>query len=193
MDSILEFEQQEIKHIKKLFKSEEGLQDLFTQYAPQLFETAFLMLLSTGAKTENFTLLKQIEESEDETMQQKFDVLLEIVLNICAQTIKMNVRGNEEMSHVLSDLGIKQKEGTEILKAFQKHCVQRLEHVNNAYEDQSVESAEVDSKTLKKFPLNFSVSDEMLCVSNPRLVDVQWDIIHTLSSKNLNKIFEPRF
>ena len=34
MDSILEFEQQEIKHIKKLFKSEEGLQDLFIQYAP---------------------------------------------------------------------------------------------------------------------------------------------------------------
>lgn len=68
MDSILEFEQQEIKHIKKLFKSEEGLQDLFQQYAAQLFETAFLMLLSTGAKTENFTLLKQIEESEDETI-----------------------------------------------------------------------------------------------------------------------------
>ena len=44
--------------------------------------------------------------------------MLEIVLNICAQVIKMNVKGNEEMSHVLGDLGIKQKEGTEILKAF---------------------------------------------------------------------------
>ena len=42
------------------------------------------MLLSTGAKTENFALLKEIEESEDESLQQKFDVLLEIVLNICA-------------------------------------------------------------------------------------------------------------
>ena len=56
-----------------------------------------------------------------------------------------------------------------------------------------METAEVDSKTLKKFPLNFSVSDEMLCVSNPRLVDVEWNVIHTLSSKNLNKLFEPRF
>lgn len=110
MDSILEFDQQEIKHIKKLFKSEEGLMDLFQQYGPMLFETAYLMLLSTGAKTENFPLLKMIEESEDETMQQKFDVLLEIVLNICAQSIKLNVKGNEEMAHVLSELGISPKD-----------------------------------------------------------------------------------
>ena len=75
-----------------------------------LFETAYLMLLSTGAKTENFPLLKMIEESEDETMQQKFDVLLEIVLNICAQSIKLNVKGNEEMAHVLSELGISPKD-----------------------------------------------------------------------------------
>lgn len=40
------------------------------------------MLLSTGGKSDSFDLLKQIEESEDDTMQQKFDVLLEIVLNI---------------------------------------------------------------------------------------------------------------
>ena len=84
--------------------------DLFQQYGPMLFETAYLMLLSTGAKTENFPLLKMIEESEDETMQQKFDVLLEIVLNICAQSIKLNVKGNEEMAHVLSELGINPKD-----------------------------------------------------------------------------------
>lgn len=84
MDSILEFDQQEIKHIKKLFKSEEGLHELFVQYGPQLFETAYLMLLSTGGKTENFALLKEIEQMEDESMQQKFDVLLEIALNIGA-------------------------------------------------------------------------------------------------------------
>ena len=51
----------------------------------------------------------------------------------------------------------------------------------------------MDAKTLKKFPLNFSGADEELVVTNPRLVDVDWEIIHTLSSKNLNKIFEPHF
>lgn len=137
MDSILEFDQQEIKHIKKLFKQEEGLHELFVEYGAQLFETAYLMLLSTGAKTENFALLKQIEASEDESWQQKFDVLLEIVLNICAQTIKINVKGTEEMAHVLGDLGVEQGQQAGILKAFQTHCLARQEHINNAYEDPS--------------------------------------------------------
>jgi hypothetical protein len=101
-----------------LFKAEEGLKELFQQYGPLLFETAYLMLLSTGAKTENFALLKMIEESEDESLQQKFDVLLEIVLNICAQSIKLNVKGNEEMAHVLGELGVQPKDQAEILKAF---------------------------------------------------------------------------
>ena len=122
------------------------------------------------------------------------DILLEIVLNICAQSIKVNVKGTEEMAHVLGELGVGQKEQPAILKVFQTHCLTRLEHINNAYEDQSVqETAQVDGKTLKKFPLNFSAADDMLCVSNPRLVDVDWKVIHTLSSKNLNKLFEPRF
>ena len=73
------------------------------------------------------------------------------------------------------------------------HYVDRIEHINNAYEDPNQETAQVDGKTLKKFPLNFSAADDMLSVSNPRLVDVDWRVIHTLSSKNLNKLFEPRF
>lgn len=58
MESVLEFDSAEIKHIKKLFKSEEGAKAAFAENAPALFETCFLMLLSNGAKTENFTLLK---------------------------------------------------------------------------------------------------------------------------------------
>ena len=70
----------------------------------------------------------------------------------------------------------------------------RSEHINNAYEDTNQEeTAQVDNKTLKKFPLNFASADDNLIVSNPRLVDVDWKVIHTLSSKNLNKLFEPRF
>jgi len=57
MDSILEFDSHEIKEIKKLFKSEEGLKELFAQYASKIFEAAFLMLLSSGSKTDNFSIL----------------------------------------------------------------------------------------------------------------------------------------
>ena len=49
MDSILEFEAQEIDGIKKAFKSHEGLKELFANYGAKLFETALLMLLSSGA------------------------------------------------------------------------------------------------------------------------------------------------
>jgi hypothetical protein len=38
-----------------------------------------------------------------------------------------------------------------------------------------------------------SVSDDALTVSNPRLVDIAWKVIYTLNSKNLNKVFQPRF
>ena len=63
MDSILDLDTTEIKSIKKILKSEDGLQDQLQEYGPQLFETCFLMLLSTGAKTENFPLLKELEDS----------------------------------------------------------------------------------------------------------------------------------
>ena len=46
MDSILELEPAEIKHIKKLFKQEEGLPETFQEHCVQLFETCFLILLS---------------------------------------------------------------------------------------------------------------------------------------------------
>jgi hypothetical protein len=41
--------------------------------------------------------------------------------------------------------------------------------------------------------LNFGASDENLSVMNPKLVDVEWKVIYTLSTKNLNKVFETRF
>lgn len=68
MDSILELEPTEIKQIKKLFKQEEGMQETFHQYASQLFETGFLMILSSGAKAENFRLLKEMETLEDDQL-----------------------------------------------------------------------------------------------------------------------------
>jgi hypothetical protein len=62
--------------------------------------------LSSGAKTENLKLLKEMEEMEDDELQVKLNLLIEIVLNICASVVKVNLRGIEEFSHVLQDLGI---------------------------------------------------------------------------------------
>lgn len=45
----------------------------------------------------------------------------------------------------------------------------------------------------KKHPLNLAVQDENLQAGNARVVDVEWRILYQLSSKNLNKVFAPRF
>jgi hypothetical protein len=75
---------------------------------------------------------------------------------------------------------------------FLKEYVARLDQINNVYEDNGEESA-INQKYSKKLPLNVSMADEFLIVSNPRLVDVAWRVLHTISSKNLNKILQPRF
>jgi hypothetical protein len=74
------------------------------------------------------------------------------------------------------------------------HYLDRVQAINNAYEDQTgEEDSSLNPKIAKKFPSNLSVSDECLIVSNPRLVDIEWKVLHTLSSKNVNKMFQPRF
>jgi hypothetical protein len=45
----------------------------------------------------------------------------------------------------------------------------------------------------KKFPLNMSMSDDMLAVSNPKIVDIEWQTLYSLASKNLNKLMQPYF
>ena len=45
----------------------------------------------------------------------------------------------------------------------------------------------------KKFPLNMSMSDDMLTVSNPKIVDIEWQTLYSLASKNLNKLMQPYF
>ena len=35
--------------------------------------------------------------------------------------------------------------------------------------------------------------DENLIVSNPRVVDMEWESTYTLATKNLNKLLEPKF
>ena len=78
------------------------------------------------------------------------------------------------------------------IKAYQIEYLQKMNQINNVYEDAGDESA-INQKYSKKLPLNLAMSDDALAVSNPQLVDCSWEIIYTLSSHNLNKLFKPRF
>lgn len=92
METILELDQHEIKSIKKALKEKDEngqqLHETFVTYAAQLFETAFQMILTQGAKLENIALLKQMAESEDDSLTMKMDKCIEITLNLCASIIK---------------------------------------------------------------------------------------------------------
>jgi hypothetical protein len=46
------------------------------------------MILSTGAKMDSLSLLKEMAESQDDGLQVKIDTLLDITLNLCATIIK---------------------------------------------------------------------------------------------------------
>lgn len=77
---------------------------------------------------------------------------------------------------------------------YKANYLDRLNAINNAYEDKTgEEECAVSGKVQKKFPLNMSNADDQLIVTNPRLVDVDWKLVQTLNSKNLNKLFQPRF
>ena len=41
--------------------------------------------------------------------------------------------------------------------------------------------------------MNLQLADDNLSVSNPKLVDVEWKVNYNLSSKNLNKLHQPKF
>jgi hypothetical protein len=87
MDSVLELESHEITRLKETLVEHK---DLFKQNSQALFDDCFLLLTSTGAKPENFTLLKGLTE------QPNLAAVFDIVLNLCAQVFRLNVRGQEE-------------------------------------------------------------------------------------------------
>jgi len=71
-------------------------------------------------------------------------------------------------------------------KAFTNAYLKRIEQLGNVYDD---EQASMTQAYSKKFPLNLSLQDDNLQVTNSRLVDIEWRIMYQLSSKNLNKVF----
>ena len=62
MDSILELENSEVQQI---IASISEARDAFKANAAALFEDAFLVLTSSGAKTDQFKILRQIEAVAD--------------------------------------------------------------------------------------------------------------------------------
>jgi hypothetical protein len=89
MDSILEMDSQEIQAVKQALMADHKA--LFREHAESLFYDCFLMITSTGAKTENFQLLRSLSESDE-----ALSLLFETVLNLCAQVFRMSVKGADE-------------------------------------------------------------------------------------------------
>ena len=108
---------------------------------------------------------------------------------VCTQIFKSNLKGTEEFNHVIDDMGLRSK-AQDLGKAFTNAYLKRTEQLQNVYDD---EQSSMTQQYSKKFPLNLAVSDENLQVSNSRIVDIEWKLLYTLSSKNLNKLFQPRF
>ena len=73
---------------------------------------------------------------------------------------------------------------------FAQNYLKRAEQLQAVYDD---EQASMTQNYSKKHPLNLAVQDENLQAGNARIVDVEWRILYQLSSKNLNKVFAPRF
>ena len=170
---------------------------MFKANAAALFEDAFLVLTSTGAKTEQFKILKQIEVMADGTdpdmtveTQQQLSMLFDIVLNLCAQVYRMGVRGTDEFQLVLDDLGMKGSKGAAIQEVFQKAFLTRLELINGSTEDTQTA---MTGNYSKKMPVNLELADDSVIVSSPRLVDVEWETIYSINGKNINRLMQPQF
>jgi len=86
-------------------------------------------------------------------------------------------------------MGLRAK-GAEVMKVFQSAYLTPLEQINSVYDDAQTS---MGAKYSKKHPVNLALADDTIMVTNPKIVDVDWRILHTLSSKNLNKLFMPRF
>ena len=86
---------------------------------------------------------------------------------------------------ILEELALKKESGASVKAVFTDVYLIRLQHLNEVPED---EEQSMTVKANKQFPLNLQMADDMLQVSNPRLVDIEWRTVYTLASKNLSKM-----
>lgn len=102
----------------------------------------------------------------------------------------MGVRGTDEFQLVLNDLGLKGSKAQGVHEAFQNAYLARLELINGSTEDAQMAMGGTFSK---KVPVNMELADENIMVSNPRLVDVEWETIYSINGKNINRLLQPKF
>ncbi len=89
---------------------------MFLDNAPALFEDSFNMLLSAQTKQDNFNLIKAISDP-DNTQAEELSNLFNSCLSISSHVIKANLKGQEEFSHIIEELGLKSK-SAELQKVF---------------------------------------------------------------------------
>jgi hypothetical protein len=112
------------------------------------------------------------------------------VLAVCTQVFRANLRGAEEFAPILDELGVPRGKQAEVQQVFAASYLKKVDQMQSVYDD---EQASMTQAYSKKHPLNLAVQDENLQTGNARIVDVEWKILYQLSSKNLNKVFAPRF
>ncbi len=112
MDSILDLERQEVKAIKETLQAP-GQLELFQASAPQIFEDCFNMLLSQGAKAENFNLLKSLSDPNNQQAEALNNVF-NAILAVCTQIFRANLRGTEEFAPILEELGVPRNKAAEV-------------------------------------------------------------------------------
>lgn len=161
-----------------------------------MFEDAFHVLTSAGAKIENFKIMRKLQavsqsetgddnEDVNEETQQTLSQLFDIVLNIASLVYKHGIRSQEEFQMVLNDMGLKGSKGAGAQEAFLTALLARLDLVNSSLED--AESA-MSGNFSKKMPLNMQLADDNIQSSNSKLVDVEWESLFAINGKNINKL-----
>lgn len=66
----------------------------------------------------------------------------------------------------------------------------RLDLINGCQEDAQTS---MTANFSKKMPINLELADDNVIVSNPRLVDIEWESIYSINGKNINRLLAPRF
>ena len=125
MESILELDRIEARAIKDIV-SAQGQRELFQALAAQLFDDCFNLLLSQGAKQDAFHLLKQLADPNNQQAD-SLNQLYNAVLAVCTHIFKANLRGAEELTPVLEEMGIPKSKQGEVQQVFATTYLKRVE------------------------------------------------------------------
>ena len=133
-------------------------------------------------------MIKQLTDPNNQAAD-ALNQLYNVILIVCSQIFKVNLKGPEEFAVIIEELGLKSREA-DMQKAFANSYLKRVEQMANFYDDEQLSMTQTYSK---KSPLNLALQADNLAVTNSRIVDIEWKILYQLASKNLNKLFAPRF